>query len=256
MTEKVKKNDVVVLIEDSGRRYFVNTAGKTDKIKGIGVFDPAILVGKRIGSNIQIGDKKYFIFQPSLKDKLLGLKRKAQIILPKDIAHILLECSIQSGHTVLEAGIGSGSLTTALANAVSPGGKVYSYDNRDDFIKHAIKNLKQAGLNELVETKNKDITKGIKEKDFDAIILDIPNPWDVVGHAWNALKAGGYLCCYSPLISQVENTVKEIKKHGFIEIKTIENIQREMIVSERGTRPSFNMLGHTGYLTFARKIIK
>ena len=255
MTEKVKKNDVVVLIEDSGRRYFVNTAGKTDKIKGIGVFDPGILVGKRIGSNIQIGDKKYFIFQPSLTDKLKGLKRKAQIILPKDIAHILLECSIQSGHNVLEAGIGSGSLTTALATAVSPGGKVYSYDNRDDFIKHAIKNLKQAGLNDVVETKNKDITKGIKGKNLDAIVLDIPNPWDAVGHAWNALKTGGYLCCYSPLISQVEKTVKEIKKHGFIEIKTIENIQREMIVSERGTRPSFNMLGHTGYLTFARKIL-
>jgi len=255
MTEKVKKNDVVVLIEDSGRRYFVNTGGKTDKIKGIGVFDPAILVGKRIGSNIQIGDKKYFIFQPSLNDKLLGLKRKAQIILPKDIAHILLECSIQSGHNVLEAGIGSGSLTTALANAVSPGGKVYSYDNRDDFIKHAIKNLKQAGLNEMVQTKNKDITKGINEKNLDAVIFDIPNPWDAVGHAWNALKTGGYLCCYSPLISQVEKTVKEIKKHGFIEIKTIENIQREMVVSERGTRPSFNMLGHTGYLTFARKVL-
>jgi len=157
---------------------------------------------------------------------------------------------------VLESGIGSGSLTTALANSVAPSGKVFSYDNRDDFIKHAIKNLKQAGLNELVTTKNKDITKGIDEKDLDAVILDIPNPWAAVGHAWNALKTGGYLCCYSPLISQVEKTVKEIKKYGFIEVKTIENIQREMIVSDRGTRPRFNMLGHTGYLTFARKIIK
>ena len=256
MTEKVKKSDVVVLIDDSDKRYFVDTAGKTDKIKGIGVFDPAILVGKRIGSNIQIGDKKYFIFQPSLSDKLLGLKRKAQIILPKDIAHIILNCSIESGQLVLEAGIGSASLTTALATAVAPTGKVFSYDNRDDFIKHAIKNIKQAGLNDYVETKNKDITKGIDEKNLDAIILDIPNPWDAVGHAYNSLKSGGYLCCYSPLISQVEKTVKEIKKYGFIQVKTFENIQREMIVSDRGTRPSFNMLGHTGYLTFARKILK
>jgi len=85
-------------------------------------------------------------------------------------------------------------------------------------------------------------------------IIDIPNPWDAVNTAYNSLKIGGYLCCYSPLISQVEKTVKEIKKHGFIEIKTFENIQREMIVSDHGTRPSFDMLGHTGYLTFARKI--
>jgi tRNA (adenine57-N1/adenine58-N1)-methyltransferase len=256
MTDRVKKDQIVVLIDDSNHRYFVDTGGKTDKIRGIGVFDPAVLVSKRIGSKIEIGSKNFYIFQPSLADKLLGLKRKAQIILPKDIAHIILYCSIESGHSVLEAGIGSGSLTTALANAVSPNGKVISYDTRDDFIKHATQNLKQAGLNQLVNAKHKDITKGIGEKNLDAVILDIPNPWDAVGHAWNSLKNGGYLCCYSPLISQVEKTVHEIKKHGFIEVKTFENIQREMIVSDRGTRPSFNMLGHTGYLTFARKILK
>jgi tRNA (adenine57-N1/adenine58-N1)-methyltransferase len=48
--------------------------------------------------------------------------------------------------------------------------------------------------------------------------------------------------------------VNEIAKYTFIECKTYENIQREMIVSKHGTRPSFEMLGHTGYLTFARKV--
>ncbi len=255
LTERVKKNEIVVLIDDSNKRYFVNTSGKTDKIKGIGVFDPAILVDKRIGSKIEIGSKTFFIFHPSLDDKLNGLKRKAQIILPRDIAQIIVNCSIESGHTVLESGIGSGSLTIGLANAVAPDGKVISYDNREDFIKHALKNVKQAGFDKLVQTKNKDVTKGIDEKDLDAIILDIPDPWDVIGHAYHSLKSGGYLCCYSPLISQVEKTVNEIKKHGFILIKTTENIQREMVVSKHGTRPSFNMLGHTGYLTFARKAL-
>lgn len=255
LTERVKKNEIVVLIDDSNKRYFVNTSGKTDKIKGIGVFDPAILVDKRIGSKIEIGSKTFFIFHPSLDDKLNGLKRKAQIILPRDIAQIIVNCSIESGHTVLESGIGSGSLTIGLGNAVAPDGKVISYDNREDFIKHALKNVKQAGFDKLVQTKNKDVTKGIDEKDLDAIILDIPDPWDVIGHAYHSLKSGGYLCCYSPLISQVEKTVNEIKKHGFILIKTTENIQREMVVSKHGTRPSFNMLGHTGYLTFARKAL-
>ena len=255
LTDRVKKNDMVVLIDDSNKRYFVNTSGKTDKIKGIGVFDPAILVDKRIGSKIEIGSKTFFIFQPSLDDKLNGLKRKAQIILPRDIAQIIVNCSIESGQTVLESGIGSGSLTIGLANAVAPDGKVISYDNREDFIKHALKNIKQAGFDKLVQTKNKDVTRGIGEKNLDAIILDIPNPWDVIGHAYHSLKSGGYLCCYSPLISQVEKTVNEIKKHGFILIKTTENIQREMVVSKHGTRPSFNMLGHTGYLTFARKAL-
>jgi len=118
-----------------------------------------------------------------------------------------------------------------------------------------MKNIKKAYLESFVETKLKDVTIGISEKNLDAIILDIPNPWDAVGHAYKSLKPGGYLCTFSPLSSQVENTVKEIKKHSFIEIETTENIQRKMIVNDYGMRPSFDMLGHTGYLTFARKVL-
>ena len=166
-----------------------------------------------------------------------------------------MNCAIESGQTVLEAGIGSGSLTIARASAVAPQGKVISYDIREEFVEHAMKNLKQAGLTKYVTTKIKDVTEGIEENNLDAIILDIPNPWAAVEHAWKALKTGGYLCTYSPLISQVEQTVRTIEQHSFIECKTYENIQREMIVSSHGTRPSFEMLGHTGYLTFARKVL-
>jgi tRNA (adenine57-N1/adenine58-N1)-methyltransferase len=252
---KVKKDEIVVLIDKNYKKYLISTSSKTDKYKGIGVFDPSILIGKEIGKQIEIGSKKFWLLKPSLQDKLEGLKRKAQIILPRDAAQILMNCSIEPGQKIMEAGIGSGSLTTAIASMVSPKGKVISYDNREDFIKHAMKNLKKSNLEKFVETKFKDVTTGIDEKNMDAIILDIPNPWDVIKHAYRALKPGGYLCTYSPLSSQVEKTVKEIKKYNFIEIKTIENIQRKMVVSEYGMRPSFDMLGHTGYLTFARKVL-
>jgi len=252
---KVGKKETIVLIDESYKRYFVNTQDKTDKIKGIGVFDPKILVGKEFGKQVEIGSKKFWILRPSVMDKLVGLKRRAQIILPKDIAHIILYCSIQSGYNVLEAGVGSGSLTTAVASIVAPNGKVISYDTRKDFIEHAEKNLKTNGLDKYVKILERDVTKGISEKNLDAIILDIPNPWDAVDHAYKSLKVGGNLCCYSPLISQFEQTVNEMRKHNFIEIKTFENIQREMIVGEHGTRPSFDMLGHTGYLTFGRKVL-
>lgn len=255
MTNEVKFGDSVVLIDSSFRKYIIHTDGKTDKYKGIGVFDPGTLVGKFPGENVKIGNKNYWILKPSLMDKLTALKRNAQIILSRDAALIIMNCAIESGATVLEAGIGSGSLTIALANAVAPNGKVISYEIRDDFIEHAKKNLKNSDMEHYVKTQKKDVTIGIDEKKLDAVIFDIPNPWEAVKHAWNALKIGGYLCTYSPLISQVEKTVGEIRENSFIEIKTIENIQREMVVSKFGTRPSFEMLGHTGYLTFARKVI-
>lgn len=255
MNKKVVDGESVVLIDSAYRKFIIDTNGKTDKFKGVGVIDPSFLVGEQYGEKIEIGNKEFWVLKPSLLDKLQALKRRAQIILPKDAAHIIMNCSVESGNTVLEAGIGSGSLTVALATAVAPGGMVISYDKREDFIEHAMKNLKASGLDKYVTTQVKDITKGIDEKDLDAVILDIPNPWEVVDHAWNTLRPGGYFCTYSPLISQVEQTVKKVRKNNFIEIKTFENIQREMIVSDYGTRPSFDMLGHTGYLTFARKVL-
>lgn len=255
MKKQVKKGERVVLIDSKLQKFLVDTKNTTDKIKGIGVLDPGTLVGKEYGKQIEIGNKQFWVLPPSLQDKLQGIKRRAQIILPRDAAHIIMNCSIEPGQTVFEAGIGSGSLTIALASAVGPKGKVISYDIREEFVDHALKNIQRAGLESIVTTKIKDVTEGIKEKELDVVILDIPNPWDAVEHAWNSLKVGGYFCSYSPLISQVEKTVKELEKYSFIETKTMENIQREMIVSSHGTRPSFNMLGHTGYLTFARKVL-
>ncbi len=256
MKTNVESGDIVVLIDSAYRKYLVHTSGKTDKIRGVGVLDPSSLVGKTYGKKIELGNKLFWVVAPSLKDKLTCVKRRAQIILPRDAAHIIMNCAIESGQIVLEAGIGSGSLTTVLATAVAPTGKVISYDLREDFIEHAMENLRQSGLDGFVTAKQKDVTSGIDEENLDAVILDIPNPWDAVSHAWNALKVSGYFCAYSPLISQVELTVNALHQKPFIEIKTMENIQREMIVSEHGTRPSFDMLGHTGYLTFARKVLQ
>jgi tRNA (adenine57-N1/adenine58-N1)-methyltransferase catalytic subunit len=255
MNNIVLKQEKVVLIDKNFKKYILSVEDKTEKFKGIGVFNPLSLEGKRYGELIEIGNKNFWILKPSLMDKLKALKRNAQIILPRDAAHIIINCSIKSGDRIVEAGIGSGSLTIVLATMVLPDGKIYSYDKRREFIDHALKNINMANLTDNVITKLKDITTGIDEKDLDAVILDIPNPWGAIEHAWGSLKIGGYFCSYSPLISQVENTVKELKNHNFIEIKTIENIQRELIISEHGTRPSFDMLGHTGYLTFARKIL-
>jgi tRNA (adenine57-N1/adenine58-N1)-methyltransferase len=255
MRESLLKGEKIVLIDSNFKKYIIDLRDKTDKFKGIGVFNPISLEGIKYGGKIKIGEKNFWVLKPSLMDKLQSLKRNAQIILPKDAAHIIINCSVESGNNIVEAGIGSGALTIVLASMVSPNGKIFSYDTRKNFIEHALKNVELANLSDYVFTKIKDITTGIDEKNIDVVVLDIPNPWDAIDHAWESLKIGGYFCSYSPLISQVENTVKKLKRKKFIEIKTMENIQREMIITEYGTRPSFNMLGHTGYLTFARKIL-
>ncbi|HEC81697.1 MAG TPA: tRNA (adenine-N1)-methyltransferase [Thermoplasmatales archaeon] len=254
--KKVGRGDTIILLDERGKRCILHTDDEPMKIKGFGVVHPRSFIGMSYGEKTMLGTKHVWILPPSSYDRWGSLKRKAQIILPKDAAQIIVNCSIVSGSIVVEGGIGSGSLTTLLAQIVAPKGKIVSYEKRRDFMDFAIKNLVNIGVADHVEVKEQDITKGIDEKEVDAIVLDIPDPWNAIEHAWKALKIGGSIASYSPLISQVEKTVNALKKHPFIEIKTIETLQREMIVSERGTRPSFDMLGHTGYLTFARKVLK
>jgi tRNA (adenine57-N1/adenine58-N1)-methyltransferase len=250
----ISENDVVLLVDEKGRKVLVRVRDKVEKIKKLGVFNPGSLIRKEYGSIVEINRKKFFIVKPNIVDKIETIRRRAQIILPKDSALIALYCDIKNGSIVIEGGIGSGALTIVLANLVQPNGKVISYEKREEFATFALENLKIAGLEKFVEIKIKDITMGIDERNVDSVILDIPNPWDAAKSAYEALKASGTFCSYSPLINQVENTVKELRRYNFIDVKTFENLQREMVVGERGTRPSFEMLAHTGYLTFARKL--
>ena len=105
-----------------------------------------------------------------------------------------------------------------------------------------------------MDIKTGDVTESIAEKDVDAVVLDIPNPWEAVENTLTSLKSGGHVACYSPTMNQVERTVKTMREFAFAHIRTIETLQRDIVVGERGTRPGFDLLGQTGYVTIGRKI--
>jgi len=92
----------------------------------------------------------------------------------------------------------------------------------------------------------------VKERDADAVVLDMPNPWDAVKTAHDALRGDGYFCAYTPLVSQVEQTQRALLEAGFFEVRTLEIVERPWVVHERGSRPEHTILAHTAFLTFAR----
>jgi tRNA (adenine57-N1/adenine58-N1)-methyltransferase len=254
MASSINQGDLVTLIGPRGK-FIIKVTGEMENIKGLGVIDTGKVLKSNYGTEIDFIDEKYVILKPSLYDKIESLRRKAQIILPKDALQIIGMCDIRSGSKVIEGGAGSGALTMALANFAAPEGKIITYENRKEFANIAKANLQNAGLDKFVEFKIADITNSIDETNFDAVIVDIPNPWAVVKHAEKALIPGGFLAAYVPNTNQVEKFVLTLKEHNFTEIKTVETIQREIVTGEGGVRPSFDMLGHTGYTTVARKII-
>lgn len=177
-------------------------------------------------------------------------KRGPQIITPKDIGTIITEMGLGKRSRVLDAGGGSGALSCFLANVCK---EVYSYEIRKDFFKLVEENKKSLDLNNLT-IKNKDVYTGIEEKELDAVILDVPEPWLALKQAEKALKLGGFLVSYQTSLVQVQRLFKEIKKKPFIFVKTCETLQRNWKLEGRVVRPEIQMLGHTGWISFFRKV--
>ena len=248
------EGDYILLYLTQRKTYLVKVeAGKNFHThKGFIKFDD--LIGKDYGSCIlsSLG-VEFTALKPLLCDFVMKSVRKTQITYPKDIALIVMFSGIGPGSRVVEAGTGTGALTTALAHYVKPDGKLYSYEIREEFLKTAEKNLRRAGLIDFVELKNKDVTIGIDESDIDSVILDLATPWLVVSHAYDALKPCGTIVSFSPTIDQVVKTVEALNEKGFVDIETVECLMRGMQIERGKTRPQTLMTGHTGYITFARK---
>ncbi|MBN2203064.1 MAG: methyltransferase domain-containing protein [Candidatus Aenigmarchaeota archaeon] len=187
----------------------------------------------------------------NINDFLRKAKRGPAVITQKDIGDIIAFTGCTHDWKVVDAGSGSGFLSLFLGNL---GCKVYTYEKEERFFDIASANIKKAGFKN-VKIKNADITKGIKEKDVDLVTLDMKNPERVVGHAFKALKSGGYLVVYSMHIEQIQDLWKEVQKYEFGKPKILEKLQREwQIEGDTYTRPKTQMLAHTGFLTFIRKI--
>ena len=178
------------------------------------------------------------------------LKRGPQVTLPKDIGMILAFTGVGRDSICVDAGAGSGWLAVALGNIAK---KVTSYEWREDFATLAEENVKRAGLSRRVKIKRKSIFDGIEEKDVDLVTLDLAGSDKAVGHAYKALKEGGYVVGYLPHAEQVQRFAKAAREAGFKDDFTIECIVREMLVREAGFRPDNMGLMHTAYLVFAKK---
>jgi len=253
----VREGDYVLLFLGRRKTYLIKAEkGKTFHThRGFIKFDD--FIGKEYGFRVSSSlGTDFTVLKPLLRDYIMKSVRKTQIIYPKDIALIVIFSGIGPGSRVVEAGTGTGALTTALAHYVNPDGRVYSYDIREEFLEGAEKNLKRAGLTGFVELKNKDVTVGIDEIDVDAVILDLATPWIVVPHAYTALKPSGTIVSFSPTIDQIVKTVEALKENSFVDIETIECLMRRMQIERGKTRPQTLMTGHTGYITFARKATK
>ena len=216
------------------------------------------LIGQPDGVSVQTSRGTDFIaLRPTLAENVLKMPRGAQVIYPKDLGIILMWADIYPGAKVLEAGIGSGALTMALLRSVGEKGTVVSYEIREDFANRAQENIRQflGPVSNLI-VRSKNIYEGIEDGPVDRLLLDLPEPWQVVPHAVSALRSGGIFLSLSPTVPQVQQVVAALRSEkAFAFIETFETLLRTWNIDGRSVRPDHRMVAHSAFLTVARRIM-
>jgi tRNA (adenine57-N1/adenine58-N1)-methyltransferase len=250
----LKEGDIVVIWVDYKRIYLVKL--KKGRVFGSdkGSISHDKIIGLEYGASITLstGEKAYLL-RPNPIYAYYGLKRPSQVLYPKDIAYIIFSSGIKPGDSVVEAGTGSGFLTIALAYYLGEKGKVYTYEIRKDMQEIAIRNVEYMGLSDRVIFKLKDIKTGIDEENVDAVILDMPDPWEIAPIAIKSLKPSASIVAFVPTINQLEKTYLSFERFGFVDLHAEELILREYQVKEGATRPKNVQVVHTGYIIRGRK---
>ncbi|MFW5746005.1 MAG: tRNA (adenine-N1)-methyltransferase [Nanoarchaeota archaeon] len=234
-----------ILIDDiTGRQWFVQDTSKDFHTQYGAVPADALRRRKRYRND---RGRMFTICPASFADALSHLKRGAQVILPKDAAMILAYTGVGKKSVVVDAGAGSGWLSCFLSQYVK---QVYSYDINERHIEIARKNVTRIGAKN-VSVQEHDIYTGIPEK-ADVLTLDVPEPWRVLPFVKSSLRAGGYVVCYSPSISQSQETVNTARELGLTVVDTIECGVRSWGIQGRRVRPERDQIGPTGFITFLR----
>lgn len=255
MEDTIIRDGDYVLFILNGKKSFLIKVKQNEKFHTHrGYVDLNEVIGKRYGSMVKTSKNfELFLAKPTLNDFIKKIQRKTQIIYTKDAAYILLISNISSGSRVVEVGTGSGALTAVLAYHVRPHGHVYTYDINEEFLNIAKRNIERLGLADYVTFKNKNPIEGIEEENVDSLIIDIANPWDVIKPGMNALKDSGIIVAFCPTINQVEKFALALKENGFRDIHGVELIEREYQTESGKIRPKTLIIGHTGYIVYARK---
>ncbi len=255
MPDAWTEGDAAVLKHPGSPPVLVRIARGPVRVGDAAVIDLTDQIGRPPGEAIDWVGARYRLVRPSLGDLFTTMTRGAQIITAKDTGRILALASVRPNATVGEAGSGSGGLTLALAHAVGPAGTGVSVDRRPEALRLARENLERAGYAGRVRWEERDVARdGWPGGPYDALLLDLPEPWAVAAVTHDALVQGGHAVAYVPTYNQLERCVRSFREVRFDEVGALEILERPLHVGDGGTRPSFEMLGHTGFLAHGRRV--
>ncbi|XP_049468028.1 tRNA (adenine(58)-N(1))-methyltransferase catalytic subunit TRMT61A isoform X1 [Panthera uncia] len=279
--ELIKEGDTAILSLGHGAMVAVRVQRGAQTQTRHGVLRHSVdLIGRPFGSKVTCGRGGWvYVLHPTPELWTLNLPHRTQILYSTDIALLTMMLELRPGSVVCESGTGSGSVSHALIRTIAPTGHLHSVEFHQQRAEKAREEFQEHRVGRWVTVRNQDVCRsgfGVSHV-ADAVFLDIPSPWEAVGHAWDALKVeGGRFCSFSPCIEQVQRTCQALAARGFSELSTLEVLPRVYNVRTvslpapdlgagpgpeagpdtspfRSGTPMKEAVGHTGYLTFATK---
>lgn len=241
-----------MILDERGKKYVLKPGEEFQS--DLGIVSAEVLDNADIGDEVKSHlDHTFKIVKPNINDFIDVMDRRCSILLKKDIGLVLAHTGLGAGSRVVDAGTGAGAIALNFGNVVGDKGEVFTYEIREDFTQVARKNIEKFGITN-IHVKNQDIKEGIDEDNIDLIFLDLPKPFEIFEEVMESLNVGGWLAVYAPYIDQAEISHRIAKKLGFYDIEIIEILERGLEVRTQGVRPKTRMVGHSGYLVFARKL--
>ncbi|MEM0381902.1 MAG: hypothetical protein QW059_00945 [Nitrososphaerota archaeon] len=254
MEERIKHGDRVLIVTETGHRYFLTVRKGQVFHSSDGYFEADKIVTLMEGNEIRSNTgRRGVVFRPLFLENLLSLPRRTQVIYPKDLGFILVLSDVRPGSKVVEGGTGSGVLALMLASYVAPSGKIYSYDLEGENFPAIAKMAERLGLSGVLELKRGDIYSGVEERNVDAFIADVPRPWDAVDQAKKSLRGGGMFVSIVPTVEQLVKICEKLRERGFLEYFSGELLIRPWRVRQGMTRPHHISRAHTVFIVAARK---
>ena len=251
----LEKGDIVCFLSEDGKKWLVKIESRNFSTHN-GIINLDSITGKSPGGFVMTStNHKLYFFIPSIEELILHyVKRSTQIIYPKDAGYLILKLGIKEGMKILEIGTGSGAMTLALAYFVGKTGKIYTYEERENFSKKAKHLIEQLNLSDRVVFHTKNIADGIEENNFDSAIIDIKNPQDYLDKVISCLSCGASFGIVVPTTNQVSTVLEISETLPVIDVGVCEILLRKYKTNPERLRPNDVMVGHTAYLITGRKI--
>ncbi|HET9501702.1 MAG TPA: tRNA (adenine-N1)-methyltransferase [Marmoricola sp.] len=262
----LRAGEWVRLVDGKGRKHNICLEAGRSFHTNKGGISHDDLIGRDEGFTVtSTSGGEYLVFRPLLSEFVVSMPRGAAVVYPKDAAQIVAMADIYPGATVVEAGAGSGALTCSLLRAVGPGGRVSSYERREEFADVARRNVTQffggtpdvphpawqLTVGDLVEA----LPAGEAPGSVDRVVLDMLAPWECVEVVAQALRPGGMVVAYVATTTQLGRIVESLRAHGeFTEPQPWETLVRDWHVEGLAIRPDHKMNGHTGFLVTSRRM--